>query len=66
MQNNETHFLLIVAIIGAGLWLRHSLTPSYVWIVVILLGAAGWLIHSAKRDWRRLTGKSNRRRRDVG
>lgn len=53
MQNNETHFLLIVAIIGAGLWLRHSLTPSYGWIVVILLGAAGWLIHRAKRDWRR-------------
>ena len=39
--------LLIVAIIGAGLWLRHSLTPSYGWIVVILLGAAGWLIHRA-------------------
>ena len=53
MQNNETHFLLIVAIIGAGLWLRHSLTPSYGWIVVILLGAAGWLIHRARRDWRR-------------
>ena len=39
MQNNETHFLLIVAIIGAGLWLRHSLTPSYGWIVVILVGS---------------------------
>ena len=53
MQNNETHFLLIVAIIGASLWLRHSHTPSYGWIVVILLGASGWLIHRAKRDWRR-------------
>jgi hypothetical protein len=45
----KMHVTLIVAIIIAVLWLRHSLMPSYGWIFVVLVAA----ISFAKGDWRR-------------
>jgi hypothetical protein len=45
----KMHVTLIVAIIIAVLWLRHSLMPSYGWIFILFVAA----ISFAKRDWRR-------------
>jgi hypothetical protein len=43
-------FTLIVAIIGAGLWQRYSLYPSYGWTVPLSV-AAVYFIYHAKRGW---------------
>jgi hypothetical protein len=48
-RNEQILGALIVAIIIAVLWLRHSLMPSYGWIFILFVAA----ISFAKRDWRR-------------
>jgi uncharacterized membrane protein len=48
----KLNFVLIVAIVGAALWLRNSMTPPY-GLLVIAIPAAGWMLYRAKRDWRR-------------
>lgn len=45
----KMHVTLMVAIIIAVLWLRHSLMPSYGWIFILFAAA----ISFAMRDWRR-------------